>query len=119
MDLIIMFPKVQDRDCIYVVVDRLTKYSHLFSIPLGSNASQVADLFFREVFRLHVFPRNIADDRDNRVLSPFWQDIFRLSEMELTPSTSYHPQRDEQTEIVNKWVEGYSITMCQDNIEHG
>ena len=26
---------------------------------------------------------------------------------ELTPSTSYHPQTDEHTEIVNKWLEGY------------
>ena len=25
----------------------------------------------------------------------------------LTPSTSYHPQADGQTEIVNKWIEGY------------
>jgi hypothetical protein len=27
--------------------------------------------------------------------------------MVLTPSTRYHPQIDGQTEIVNKWVEGY------------
>ena len=26
---------------------------------------------------------------------------------ELTPSTSYHPPKNGQTEIVNKWIEGY------------
>jgi hypothetical protein len=55
-----------------VVVDILTKYAHLFSIPTEYNTSQVADLFFREVFRLHGLPRNIVSDRDNRFLSAFW-----------------------------------------------
>jgi hypothetical protein len=44
---------------------------------------------------------------DNRFMSTFWQEIFRLVGMALTPNTSYHPQTDGQTEIVNKWVEGY------------
>ncbi|XP_059078173.1 uncharacterized protein LOC131876724 [Cryptomeria japonica] len=34
-------------------------------------------------------------------------ELFKLVGTELTPSTSYHPQTDRQTEIVNKWVEGY------------
>jgi transposase InsO family protein len=107
MDFITGLPKVQGRDCIYVVVDRLTKYAHFFSIPSEYNTSQVADLFFREVFRLHGLPRNIVSDRDSRFLSAFWQELFRLSGTELTPSTSYHPQTDGKTEIVNKWIEGY------------
>jgi hypothetical protein len=33
MDFITGLPKVHGRDCIYVVVDRLTKFTHFFSIP--------------------------------------------------------------------------------------
>jgi hypothetical protein len=48
-----------------------------------------------------------VSDRDNRFMSTFWQELFRLVGTTLTPNTSYHPQTDGQTEIVNKWVEGY------------
>jgi hypothetical protein len=91
MEFITRFPKVQGKECIYVVVDKLTKYAHFFSIPLEYNTSQVADLFFREVFRLHGLPRNIDSDRDRRFLNVFWEELFRLSAMELKPITSYHP----------------------------
>lgn len=107
MDFITGLPKAQGRDCIYVVVDRLTKYAHFFPISTTYSATQVAELFFREVFRLHGLPRSIVSDRDSWFLSHFWQELFRLCGTELTPSTSYHPQTDGQTEIVNKWVEGY------------
>jgi hypothetical protein len=107
MDFITGLPKVQGKDCIYVVVDRLTKFAHFYAIPTEYNAVQVAELFFREVFRLHGLPKNIVSDRDSRFIGTFWRELFRLVGTELTPSTSYHPQTDGQTEIVNKWVEGY------------
>jgi transposase InsO family protein len=56
---------------------------------------------------MHVIPKNIISDRDNKFMSIFWQEIFRLVGIELTLSTSYHPQTDGKTEIVNKWIEGY------------
>jgi hypothetical protein len=62
MDFSTGFPKVQGRDYIYMVVEILTKYVHLFSIPSEYDASHVADLFFGEVFRLHGLPRNIVSD---------------------------------------------------------
>jgi hypothetical protein len=40
-------------------------------------------------------------------INAFWQELFRLAGTELATSTSYHPQIDGQTDIVNKWVEGY------------
>jgi hypothetical protein len=99
MDFGLGFSKVQGRDCIYVVMERLTKYVHFFSIPSEYNASQVVDIFFREVVKLHGLPRNIVSYWDNRFLIAFWK--------ELTASTNYHPQKDGKTEIVNKWIKGY------------
>jgi hypothetical protein len=107
MDFIIGLPQVQGKDYIYVVVDRLTKFAHLFSIPSQYSTTHVAKLFFREVFRLHGLPKTIFSDWDNRFMGGLYGELFRLVGKKLTSSTSYHPQTDGQTEIVNKWLEGY------------
>ena len=60
-----------------------------------------------DVFKLHGLPKTIVSDRDSRFMGGFWQELLLLVGTELTPSTSYHPQTDEQTKIVNKWLEGY------------
>jgi hypothetical protein len=71
MDFITGLPKVQGKDYIYVVVDKLTKFAHFYAIPTEYNAVQVAELFFREVFRLHGLSRNIISDRDSRFIGTF------------------------------------------------
>jgi hypothetical protein len=94
MDFITGLSKAQDKDCIYVVVDCLTKFAHFFSISSEYNATHVEEFFFREIFRLHGLPRFIVSDRDNMFLRAFWQELFRLASTNLTPSTSYPPQTD-------------------------
>ncbi len=71
MDFITGLPKVQGRDCIYVVVDRFTKFAHFFAIPSDYLATQVAELFFREIFQLHGLPKTIVSDRDSRFREDF------------------------------------------------
>ena len=90
MDFITGLPKVQGRDCLYMVVDRLTKFAHFFAISLDYSTSQVANLFFREVFKLHGLPKTIVNDRHGKFTSAFWQELFRLVGTELATSTSYH-----------------------------
>jgi hypothetical protein len=107
MDFITGLPKVQGKDCIYVVVDRLTKFAHFYAILTEYSIVQVVELFFREVFKLHGLPKNIISDRDSRFIGTFWRELFWLVGTNLTPSIRYHPQIDGQTKIVNKWVEGY------------
>eukprot|EP00253_Pinus_taeda_P032286 PITA_32286 len=94
MDFITGLPMVQGKGCIFVVVDRLTKYSHFFVISAHYTATQVAELFFREIFRLHGLPKTITSDKDSRFMGGFWQELFRLVGTELTSRTSYHPQMD-------------------------
>lgn len=78
MDFITGLSRAQGRDCIFVVVDRLMKYAHFYPITTTYSAIHVAELFFREVFKLHGLPRTIVSDRDTRFLSHFWQELFRL-----------------------------------------
>jgi hypothetical protein len=71
IDFITSLPKVQGKDCIYVVVDRLTKFSYFYAIPTEYNAVQVTELFCKEVFKLHGLSRNIISDRDSRFIGTF------------------------------------------------
>jgi hypothetical protein len=64
MDFIIGFPRVHGKDCIFLVVDRLTKFAHFFSIATDYNATQVAELFFKEVFRLYPKPLLVTGTTD-------------------------------------------------------
>ena len=72
MDFTTGVPKVQGRDCLYVVVDRLTKFAHFFSISFDYSAAQVAELFFREFLKLHQLPKTIVSDRDSRFTGALW-----------------------------------------------
>ena len=106
MDFIIDLPRVQGRDCIYVVVDRLTKFAHFFAISSTYTTTKVAEVFFREVFCLQGLPKNFVSDRDSWFIGDFWKELFRLVGTELTPSTNYRPQKYGKINTIDKWIEG-------------
>ena len=71
MDFITGLPMVRCKDCIFEVLDRMEKYAHFFAISARYTATQVAELFFRDIFRLHGLSKTIVSDQDSRFIGGF------------------------------------------------
>lgn len=56
---------------IWVVVDRLTKLVHFFSVRKSDNAEFLPRLYTREIVRIHGAPTTIVSDRDTIFVSQF------------------------------------------------
>ena len=83
--------KARGINTISVVVDRLSKYAHFLALAHPYTAREVAELFVKEIVRLHGFPKCIVTDRDRLFMSHFWTKLFKSAGTKLRYSTAYHP----------------------------
>jgi hypothetical protein len=99
MDFVTSLPNTpKGNDVIWVIVDRLTKSAHFLPINISFPVSQLAEIYIRDIVKLHGVPSSIVSDRDPRFTSRFPKSLQEALGSKLRLSSAYHPQTDAQSE---------------------
>src|SRR5258707_10158563 len=107
VDMIRELPDSKGYNAILMVVDRLSKRIHAFPTVTSLDSAGVAQLFLEHVWHHHRLPEEVISDHGPAFMSNFLRKLAALLGVKLTPSTSYHPQTNGQTERVNQEIEAY------------
>ncbi|KAK8659638.1 hypothetical protein V6N13_029835 [Hibiscus sabdariffa] len=101
MDFVTGLPLTPSKkDSAWVIVDRFTKCAHFLPVHTTYTYDKLAELYIREIVRLHGVPKSIVSDRDSKFSARFWECLHMALGSRLNFSTSYHPQTDGQSERV-------------------
>ncbi|KAL5784668.1 hypothetical protein ACOSQ2_007060 [Xanthoceras sorbifolium] len=74
MDFVNRLPLTRSKhDAVWVIVDRLMKSAHFLPVRTDYSLDRLAELYIREIVRLHGVPASIISDRDPRFTSRFWK----------------------------------------------
>jgi hypothetical protein len=102
MDFITKLPRtMKQHDSIMVVVDKLTKETHFIPVKTTHKATNIANIYMKEVARIHGVPKEIVSDRDPNFTSNFWKCLFKCFGINLNLSTEYHEELDGKTKRTN------------------
>src|SRR6202161_1858165 len=107
VDFIVELPESNGKDAIMVVVDSVTKRSHLVSTVTTLSAARSAQLYLRHIWKHHGLPKKVVSDRGLQFVAEFTKELYRLLGVKLATTTAYHPQGAGQTEQVNQELEQF------------
>jgi hypothetical protein len=91
MDFITSLLKYEGKTIIMVIVDRLTKYTHLCSLSHPFKESTIAATFMETIQKLHGVPQIIISDIVLIFTGNVWTGLFLVLGIQLAHKSFYHP----------------------------
>ena len=106
MDFVVELPVTgREYNSVWVMVNRLTKSAHFLLVRTDYSLNKLAELYIKEIVRLHGIPISIISDRDSRFTSRFWGNLQEALGTRLNFSTTFHLQTDGQSKRVIQVLE--------------
>ncbi|GJR93993.1 putative reverse transcriptase domain-containing protein [Tanacetum coccineum] len=124
MDFVMKLPRTSSsHDAIWVIVDRLTKFTHFLPMREDYKMDRLARLYLNEIIARHGVPISIISDRDSRFTLRFWQSMQEALEtstlLEKVPFTNLMEEFREgqliRPEIVQETTE--KISQIKDRLK--
>ena len=76
MDFVVGLPRCQSGyDAIWMIVDRMTKSTHFLPMKNSDSIEKLAELYVKEIVRLHGTSVSIVSNIDPRFTSRFWPSL--------------------------------------------
>ena len=99
MDFVTHLPWTPWRhDVVWVIVDRLMKSAHFLAVQMTFTLEEFCRLYIQEIVRLYGVPVSIVSDRDPKFMAHFWNSFQKAMGTQLTMSTAFHLQTNDQSE---------------------
>src|SRR5258706_2240955 len=114
VDIIRELPASKGYNAVRMVLDHLSKQIHAIPTVTSLDSTRVTRLFLEHIWHHHGLPEEVISDHRSAFISNFSCKLTALLGVKLTPSTSYHPQTDGQTEHMNQEIEAY--LQCRQDI---
>ena len=95
MEFILGLPMTErNKDSIFIVVDQFSKMTHFTPYNKDNDATHIAELYFKEVMRLHGILMSNVLDYDTKFLSHFQIALWKKMGTKLMYRTTCHHQTD-------------------------
>ena len=89
--------------------------AHFITCKKTNDATNIVNLFFSEIVKLHGFPLSIVSGKDTKFVGHFWRTIWKKLGTNISFSSAHHPQTGDQTEVVNRSLGNILISLVYEH----